>query len=540
MDKYKFKAVIFDLDGIVTKTAAVHAQAWKEAFDEYLRLRQERDGETFKEFSQDKDYLVYVDGKPRYEGVDSFLKSRGIEIPYGDPKDTPDAETVCGIGNKKNLKFREVLKEKKPQIYDSSVKFIKSLKSAGIKVGVASSSKNCRFILKSAGLEDLFETRVDGEVSVELGLKGKPEPDIFVKAARNLNCYPKDSVVVEDATSGVTAGRNGNFGFVLGVSRKDNIKDLLISGADIVVKDLSFVDIDVVQKWFDKKPRPLFSDWDRKQEVSDIFQEESRVKKENLHINPLYYQKPKDIFNKDKKPVFFLDYDGTLTPIVDRPDKAIMAEDMRETLKRLSDKFTVAIVSGRERSDVENLVGIKGLFFAGSHGFDISGLGISMIQPEVKSVVPVIKNVIEKVSKELGSIKGLLIEDKKFSLAVHYRLVEPEYYEKIKGLVEECVDKNDNLRLMSGKKVFEILPDVEWDKGKAVRFIMEALSLSWQDNSVVYIGDDTTDEDAFRVVRGRGTAVLVSDQERESPADFQLSCPEETKQLFEKVLADSN
>jgi len=506
-----FDAVIFDLDGVVTKTALVHARAWKMAFDEYLRMREKRDGEQFREFTHDGDYLPFVDGKPRYEGVKSFLESRKIDIPFGDPSDTLDKETVCGIGNRKNSMFNKALKEQGAEIYESTIKLIKDLKAANIHVGVASSSKNCGAILQSANLADLFETNVDGLVSVELKLKGKPEGDIFVQAARNVGAVPARSVVVEDATSGVQAGRNGGFGLVLGVAREGNEAELLKNGADIVVKDLSEIDIEKIEKWFHKKPLPLL-------QVSDTSAGLS-------------------IFSK-KKLVFFLDYDGTLTPIVERPELAIMAEDMRDVVTRLSKKHTVAIVSGRMREDVENLVKIKGLFYVGSHGFDIKGPKFSMIEPRVREVIPLISQVISELKKEIGPIPGALIEEKKFSVAVHYRLVdEKKYLPRIKEVVDNIVKRNPALRVMSGKKVFEIMPDIDWDKGKAIRWIVETIKISWDEDSVIYIGDDVTDEYAFRAVRTRGTGILVSDPLRESAADFHLSSPDEVKKLFKKIIA---
>lgn len=253
MSKYSFESVIFDLDGVITKTAKVHARAWKETFDSYLHLREKRDSEPFRGFTHDNDYLPYVDGKPRYQGVKSFLESRGINIPYGDPGDSPDKETICGIGNKKNKMFNEILKKQGAEVFPSSIEFIKSLRNAGIRVGVASSSKNCQAVLQSVNIEDLFETRVDGVVSAELGLKGKPQGDIFVTAAKNLGTEPVKSVVVEDAESGVEAGKNGGFGLTLGVARADNEKDLKEHGADIVVKDLAEININDIENWFEKK-----------------------------------------------------------------------------------------------------------------------------------------------------------------------------------------------------------------------------------------------------------------------------------------------
>lgn len=248
---YTFTGFIFDLDGVITNTAKVHAKAWKETFDEYLRKRESEKGEPFKEFTYEGDYLTYVDGKPRYEGVKSFLESRGINLDFGQPSDPPGAETVCGIGNRKNEKFLEVLQTQGVEVYDSTVSFIKRLKENAIHVGVASSSKNCKFVLDRAGLEDLFEVRVDGVVSAEKKLKGKPEGDIFVTAARMMSVSPDRSVVVEDATSGVRAGKNGGFGLVLGIAREDNEKDLYDNGADIVVGDMAEIDMNRIQEWFD-------------------------------------------------------------------------------------------------------------------------------------------------------------------------------------------------------------------------------------------------------------------------------------------------
>jgi beta-phosphoglucomutase family hydrolase len=245
-----FDAVIFDLDGVITKTALVHSAAWKKMFDGYLREREAKYGEPFREFTLKDDYLPFVDGKPRYKGVESFLQSRGISIPYGNPSDEIELETVCGIGNRKNIAFNEALKSDGVQVYESTIALIHRLKEEGVRVGVASSSKNCRQVLETAGLLDLFETRVDGEVSAELGLKGKPEPDIFTVAADNLGVSYDRSVVVEDAVSGVEAGRKGNFGFVLGIAREENEKELYANGADIVVKDLADIGFDGIDHWF--------------------------------------------------------------------------------------------------------------------------------------------------------------------------------------------------------------------------------------------------------------------------------------------------
>lgn len=251
MSKHCFQAVIFDLDGVITKTALVHSSAWREMFNEYLKNREKRFGEAFRECTHDIDYLKYIDGKPRYKGVESFLDSRGIKIPYGKPSDNPDKETICGLGNKKNNFFNKVLERDGVEVYDSTIVLIRQLKEEGIKIGVASSSKNCRTVLERAGLLILFETIVDGEVSARMGLKGKPEPDIFIKASDNLGVKYELTVIMEDAVSGIQAGKKGNFGLVIGIARESNGDLLRKNGADIVVDDISGLGgIKTLDEWF--------------------------------------------------------------------------------------------------------------------------------------------------------------------------------------------------------------------------------------------------------------------------------------------------
>ena len=542
MNHYTFQSVIFDLDGVVTKTATVHAHAWKKAFDEYLKLREKRNGESFQEFTYQIDYLTFVDGKPRYQGVKNFLESRGIHIPFGDPSDPPYKETVCGIGNKKNQLFNKLLKEEGAEVFDSTITLIKSLKENRIKIGVASSSKNCQPILESVNLEHLFETRVDGIISAKLGLKGKPEGDIFVTAAKNLETLPENSVVVEDASSGVEAGRNGGFGLVIGVARENNEKELAKHGADLVVTDLEEIDIQIINDWFHKKPKPFFKCYDTIEQAPEIFPKE-HLKNKQIIINPSYQLPGKSVIDIDKKMVFFLDYDGTLTPIVESPELAIISEDMKQTVEDLTKIHTVAVVSGRMREDVQNLVGIKGIFYAGSHGFDIKGPGgFTMIHPIAKKTIPLISEIIQQLKQKFQNIEGALVEEKKFSVAAHYRKVKKqEDLQHIEIIVNNIVRKYDELRLLKGKKVFEILPNIDWDKGKAVRWIMDALKIPWETTSTFYIGDDTTDEYAFRTIVTRGTAIMVTDDPlKPSAADFQLQSPKEVKKFFEQVITIKN
>lgn len=235
----RYRAVLFDLDGVLTDTASVHAACWKRMFDEFLREHSARTGEPFEAFDIVSDYQQYVDGKPRYDGVRSFLASRRIRLPEGEPSDPPGSDTVCALGNRKNLLIREFLRQEGVEPYPDAVQLLEDLSAAGVSMAVVSSSKNAPAVLDAAGIADRFDTVVDGKVAADSGLPGKPAPDTFLDAARRLGVDHREAVVVEDAISGVKAGRNGEFGLVVGVARQDNADELRAAGADVVVTELS-------------------------------------------------------------------------------------------------------------------------------------------------------------------------------------------------------------------------------------------------------------------------------------------------------------
>ncbi|MFF8446748.1 beta-phosphoglucomutase family hydrolase [Streptomyces leeuwenhoekii] len=229
------QACLFDLDGVVTKTAVVHAAAWKETFDAFLR---ERDGEDFRPFT-DADYDEYVDGRPRADGVRSFLASRGIELPEGSPDDPPDAPTVNGVGNRKNVLLLEKIRTQGVEAYDGTLRYIDAVRAQGLRTAIVSSSANTRDVLRSIDAERLFDVRIDGVVAAERKLPGKPRPDTFLAAARDLGVEPARAAVFEDALAGMDAGRAGRFGYVVGVDRVGQSDALYAHGADRVVRDLA-------------------------------------------------------------------------------------------------------------------------------------------------------------------------------------------------------------------------------------------------------------------------------------------------------------
>ena len=233
-----FDAVLFDLDGVLTRTATVHAAAWKKVFDGFLERYAARTGTPFVPFDVESDYLRYVDGKPRYDGVASFLAARGISLPPGTPQDPPGETTIAALGNQKDRHFAEALAEHGVEPYASTIEMVRALRANQIETGVVSSSHHCAAVLEAAGIADLFAVRVDGNDVDRLGLAGKPAPDAFLEAARRLRVDPARTAVVEDAIAGVAAGRAGGFGLVIGVDRAAQSQALREAGADVVVTDL--------------------------------------------------------------------------------------------------------------------------------------------------------------------------------------------------------------------------------------------------------------------------------------------------------------
>ena len=502
-------AAVFDLDGVVTLTAGVHGAAWKRLFDELLRKRAAETGDTFRPFDLSGDYRTFVDGKPRIDGVRSFLASRGISVPDGTPTDPPGDETAWAMGNLKNDYFHAALEEHGVDVDEATVETVRALRANGVRAAVASSSKNCGPILERAGLLSLFEASVDGIVSERLGLRGKPEPDIFVEAARRVGATPAQTLVVEDAISGVAAARAGEFGLVVGLDRGGG--GLRQHGADLVFQSLAAVSVETLMAWFSdrehRRPSALTDDrlWAR------------------LEAG---------------RPAIFLDYDGTLTPIVDRPERATISRDVRETVRALASVYPTAIISGRGREDVAALVGVSDLVVAGSHGFDISGPGgLSLELDRAREVRPVIAELADQFRTEVADIEGAIVEDKRFSLALHYRLVAAEQVSRIERLVDAAVARYPVLCKTLGKKVFELRPDIAWDKGRAVLWLLDVLDLDQPGVVPVYVGDDLTDEDAFAALAPRGVGVVVTETPRPSAARHWLQNPAEVHVFLQRLAA---
>lgn len=503
----KFHCVIFDMDGVVTQTAEVHSIAWKKMFDDFLQNYSKKNNTPFVPFDADQDYNLYVDGKPRLDGIRSFLKSRQINLPEGSKEDGDDKETIFGLATKKNNYFLKHIQEEGVKPYQSTIDLIEQLKNMGVKVGIITSSKNCKTILEGAGALNLFDIRIDGLYAEKHGIKGKPAPDIFLEAAKQLGEDPSHCIVIEDAISGVEAGSKGNFGLVIGVDRVGQEDELLHHGATVVVKDLSEVKVSEAQS----KPNAL-------EHFDDIIKQVTR-----------------------KQIIIFLDYDGTLTPIVSKPDLALIPHEAFLTLDRLSQKFIVSIISGRDLSTIKKLVKLKNVFYAGSHGFDIeTPNGEKYHIDEAKDFIQSLDDAEKELREKLSYINGALIERKKYGVAAHYRLVEDENEEKFKKIVEEVHQNHLNLRKTTGKKVLELLPKIDWNKGKALLWFRNCLKLN-DNNTIIpiFIGDDKTDEDGFKVVSNYGIGICVQETPNPTLAKYVLKDTNEVREFLDKLIGES-
>jgi trehalose 6-phosphate phosphatase len=499
------KAAIVDMDGVITRTAVLHAEAWKIMFDEFLGEKEK----NFRPFDIREDYRKYIDGKPRLDGVRSFLESRGIKLPEGSASDDENIETIYGLGRRKNNIFHEILSRKGVIVYDDTAETLKEWKQKGLKLAVITSSKNGRYIMEKTGLLNLFEVMVDGIRSEELGLKGKPEPDIFLQACEELNVDINQAVIIEDAVAGVEAGSKGKFGLVVGVARNGSENDLKKAGADIVVKKLTEI-----------KNLPDPEQGKIAEELPDALERIDEIR--NIAGN--------------RKPALFLDYDGTLTPIVPNPDDAVLTDSARKIITELSERYITAVVSGRDRADVKSKVAIENIVYAGSHGFDITGPdNLNMQSEAAKKLLPELDSAEKNLKNALAGIKGALVERKKYAIAVHYRNVAEQDVQEVRNAVYAELEKQDKLMEGKGKKVLELKPGIDWHKGKAVEWLMNSLGVNNNEHLVFYIGDDITDEDAFKEIKDYGIGIIVGTHGSPTYAKYRLNDTGEALKFLQQL-----
>jgi trehalose-phosphatase len=426
------------------------------------------------------------------------------------------------VANTKNEAFAEAVHRDGVAPYLTTRRFIEELHAVGIHTAVISASRNCAMVLEVAGMDDLFEVRVDGIDQAEMGFPGKPAPDVFLEAARRLGIDPSHAAVVEDAISGVSAGRAGGFGLVVGLDRSLN-PGPLAEHADLVVPDAA--DLAVV-------------------DVGGGIHSVQRVVPARSNISDL----PDALMDHDlsrrtagRSLAVFCDYDGTLTPIVDRPEDARIDPEMLATLERLAETTPVAIVSGRDLEDVERMVDSDRLWFSGSHGFDVRTPAGERIQMDLgAAALPALDQAAESLGLPIDGIEGAWLERKQFAIAVHYRATPERLIDDLHQLVEAEAEAHDQLRMTGGKKILELRPAVEWDKGRAILWLMDAMGLDSSEVVPIFLGDDVTDEDGFVALRDLGVGIVVVDPQESmhgswtTAAHDRLTSPGAVRELLDR------
>ncbi|MFP4148148.1 MAG: trehalose-phosphatase [Nitriliruptoraceae bacterium] len=496
-------AAVFDLDGVITDTASVHLSAWTRLFDRFLeeRASQAAEDEDLSPFTPE-DYRRDVDGRPRQDGIRSFLASRGIEV---------DEDTIAALGERKNTDFLERLDEDGVAVFDSTVRLVHRLHLHGVRTAVFSASRNAGPVLERAGLAELFEARVDGLTAADLDLPGKPDPAVPLEAARRLGADAAHTMLVEDARAGVEAGRRGGFAHVVGIARDGDLDDLRRHGADVVVSDL------------------------RELELTPCERALSQVPDAEACLGAVTG------LLTGTQPAVFLDVDGTLAPIVDDPDDAALAPGMREVLAALVASCPTAIVSGRDLDDVRARVDVPGLWVAGSHGFELLDPdGTRHEEPRAGDTLPALDAAERELRAQLGGVPGVEVERKRFAIAVHTRRAEADDTARAERAVEDVASSTPGLRATGGRAVRELRPDLDWDKGAALGWVLEQLPDTGDTGPrlPLYAGDDLTDEDALRVVQPRGLGVVVASDEhgdRGTYAHVAVPDPEHLRALLARL-----
>lgn len=493
ISREKVDAVIFNVDGVVTRVTTVHIEAWKRLFDAYLHERSTGQGEDYRPFDVEHDYHRYIDGRPRNQAVKHFLTKRYIELPVGDPGDPPDRETVCGLGNRKNQIFNQIMEERGVEVYGCAIALIHRLRKAGIRTAAVSASKHCKLIMERAEIAGLFDARVDAVDAERLDLDGKPDPDTLWEAAKRIETPPARAAVFEDSLIGVTAGQRGRFALVVGLDRGGQAEKLRNQGAHAVLSDLCGVDVEATEAAQGRLfPTPLA--------------------KMSLVSNRL----------EDKRPALFLDFGGTLATFEDRPENSRLSEDMRSILREAARRMPVVVVSGRDIDEVRRLVDLPEIIYAGSHGLEIRGPDLCLEVPEGLDALDQLGKAAVELTRALDTVSGVRLERKRFTVVIYLHERTAQVLDQIESAIARVLQRFPRLHRRGGKQVIELLPDIDWDKGRAVSWLLSELGLEGADVLPIYIGDDETDEDAFRIVRGRGLGILVSERAQASVAEYRV------------------
>ena len=496
-------AVLFDLDGVITDTASLHQSAWRRLFDDFLGGRARADGEDHGPFTA-ADYRHLIDGKPRHDGVRDFLAARGVRL----GADGDGEATVRELAERKQQIFAAEIAGGVP-VFTSTVALARALTRAGIGVAVFSASRNCAAVLEAAGVAEVFPIRVDGVAAEQLGLPGKPDPAVLLETARRLGVRPGRAVVIEDSEAGVSAARAGGFATVIGVDRSGAARDALLGcGADAVVGDLAEVTLRTIDRRMSTLPDALES-------FGQIAAAAAA-----------------------RRPAIFFDFDGTLSEIVNDPDTATLVPGADKALAALAALYPVAVLSGRDLADITARVAIPGLWYAGSHGYEMVGPdGTHHRNEAAAQAIPVLESAAAELTERLAPLAGVAVEHKRYAVAVHYRNAAPEAAAAVTAAVHD-VGRRAGLRVTSGRMVVELRPRLDWDKGSTLEWIADRMA-GEEPLLPIFLGDDLTDEDGFDSVLHDGIGIVVrhsEDGDRATAARFSLDDPARVRQFVERMV----
>lgn len=489
-----YRAVIADMDSVLTRMTCLHERAWQQTLNDFLRSRNRQLGEQHAEFAH-SEYRRRLDGKLRCQGAADFLAARHIELPFGRPDDAPGTATVCGIGNRKEEILIGLLESEGVAVYEDALMSLRRWRKGGLKLAAISASCNCRNMLRLIELENHLDVIVDGELAREFGLQNKAE--LMLEAARQLDVDPAESLVLEDTTAGVRAGKKSGFGLVIGVNRNHHAAELENAGADAVARSLAAL----------RFPRRLPSALEDLQRL---------------------------VTSRPELPMaLFLDFDGTLTSMPEDPRQVSVSEGIVDSIRKLSRGCTLGVISGRDREDLQSRLQVEGILYAGSHGLDIAGPGYQKIRPDAEAAIPEVEEAEIRLREALEGISGVFVERKRFAVAVHFRRVRSDVgIQQVKRVVD-AVLADTGLRKRQGTQVLELEPNVQWDKGNAVEWLMETTEVDPEQALVIYIGDDETDEDVFAALAGRAIGIRVSGEVVPSLADYHLAGLDEVEKFLQ-------
>ncbi|MGZ4562835.1 MAG: trehalose-phosphatase [Mycobacterium sp.] len=484
--------------------ARTDVMTWTRLFNDHLSQRSPCGAEDHSPFNDD-DYRRFVEGKPRGDAITGFLTSRGISLPLGGESDSTD-DTRCGLANRQRQLFQAIVADGGP-LSDSTIGLARKLKDAGVRTGGYSACADYKEVLAANGVADLFPVVVGVGVDSESVLSGSVDPAALLEAARQLEVRPERCVVIQGSGAGMIAGRDGGFALVIGVDRMGHVDELHRSGADAVVSDIAEVTVCRGDRRISALP--------------DALQSYGQI----------------TAIVAARRPAVLVDFDGTLSAIVDDPDAATLLEGAADALKTLAAQCDVVILSGRDLADVVCRVGLPGMWYAGSHGFElVAPDGTHHRNESAASAVEVLEHVAVELRDRFALRDGVRVEQKRFAVAVHYRNAGPEALREVTATVH-TIGQRSGLRVSYGRKAIELRPNIAWDKGKMLQWMLHRID--GPDPVVaVYIGGDLTDEDAFDAVRYDGVGIIVrhgEDGDRPSAARFALDGPEAVCEFIERL-----